>query len=272
MKKKGSKVSDSYWDQILRKSSGSVHQDLWRASMKEAFQKLLDTWLDGADGGLVLKTDLYDEAVSNYNLVPLFRQKYERVIGTDLSFEVALAAQENMMADQTDWHHTVVSDVRNLAFRANSFSLVFSNSTLDHFDDRKDLIMGLREVFRVLKPGGLLIITLDNPSNPVIYLRNLFPYRFMKFFGIIPYYMGVTLCRSELIKVLESNGFEVSESTAIGHIPRIFLIWIGHILQWTGSGRLNSLLLRFLRGIEYLEKLPTRFLTGYFVAVRAVKR
>jgi len=240
--------------------------------MKEVFQKLMNEWLDGIGGGRALKTDLYDEAVSAYSLIPLFRQKYEHIIGIDLSFDVALAAQRRMTADQIDWRDAVVADVRRLAFKTDSFNLVLSHSTLDHFNDKKDIIVSLKEAFRVLKPGGLLIITLDNPSNPIIFLRNLLPHRLMKSFGIIPYYMGVTLFRSELIRILESNGFEVSESTAIGHSPRILLIWIGHILKWTGSGRINNLLLRLLAVIEYLEKLPTRFLTGYFIVVRAVKR
>lgn len=240
--------------------------------MKEVFQKLVDQWLDGLDGGRVLKTDLYDEAVSTYGLMPLFRQKYEHIIGTDLSFEVAFAAQRRMTADQFDWHGTVVADVRKMAFKANSFDLVLSHSTLDHFNDKKDIIVSLNEIFRVLKPGGSLIITLDNPSNPIIFLRNLLPYRLLKSLGIIPYHMGVTLFRSELLNILESIGFTVYNNTCIGHSPRILLIWIGHILYRTSSGRMNKYFLRLIRGIERLEKLPTRFLTGYFVAVRAVKR
>jgi SAM-dependent methyltransferase len=271
-RKKARSIGKDYWDRIITEAKNSGYQDLWRASMKGVLQKLTDRWLEGREGGIVLKTDLYDEAVSPYGLMPLFSQKYERTIGTDLSHEVALAARKRMTAEKIGRSYAVVTDARNLAFRSGSFNLVLSHSTLDHFNDREDIITSLKEIFRVLKPDGLLIITLDNPSNPIIFLRNLLPYRLLRSLGIIPYFMGVTLCRSELIRILESIGFNVSDSTAIGHSPRILLIWLGHVLNWIGSGRMNNLFFRLSGMIEYLERLPMRFLTGYFVAVRAVKR
>ncbi len=264
--------NNAYWDGVLNESSGGNRQDLWRASMQEIFRRLMDRWIDGPDRGTALKTDLYDEAVSSYGLMPLLSERYDRVLGIDVSFEVASAVRRRMSAGRIAWDNAAVADVRNLPFRSNSFSLVLSHSTLDHFSDRHDIAVGIREIFRVLKPGGLLIITLDNPSNPVVYLRNLLPFRLLKSLGIIPYYMGVTLCRRELVRGLESNGFMVSESTAVEHGPRIFLIWLGRILSLTNSSKIQNLILGLFRTIECLERLPTRFLTGYYIAVKAVKK
>jgi hypothetical protein len=47
---------------------------------------------------------------------------------------------------------------------------------------------------------------------------------------------------------------------------------IALILQKQSGGRLQRHLLNFLMIFERLECLPTKFLTGYFVAVRAIKR
>jgi hypothetical protein len=123
-----------------------------------------------------------------------------------------------------------------------------------------------------MKPGGILVITLDNPSNPVVFLRNLLPYRLLRFFGFIPFYMGVTLSESELIYILKSSGFVVHDNTAIVHSPRILAIWTGYILDRIGTGKAKVYFHRLLRIFERLEKYPISYLTGYFVAAKAVKR
>ncbi len=264
--------SRDYWDAILRKSWPSNHENLWRAHVKEVYQRLMDRWLKNSKAGLTLKTDLYDEAVSTYNLIPLFGQKGEGIIGIDVSFKVALTAKERMITEWDGWQNVVVSDVRDLSFKSDSFDQIISNSTLDHFPHKKDIIVSLKELQRTLKPGGVLIITLDNPSNPMVFLRNLLPYRLLKSFGLIPFYVGVTVSRPELILILESNGFRVHGSTAIVHSPRILAIWTGYVLGRIGSERIKVYFLRLLGMFERLEKLPLRNLTGYFVAVKAIKR
>ena len=264
-------ISD-YWDRIAKKSCGGKHEDLWRAHLKEVYQGLMDRWIGNSKGGIILKTDLYDEAISSHGLIPLCGQKCERVIGIDLSFEVAMAARRRMIKQWKGSHNVVCTDVRNLAFRSDFFDQVISNSTLDHFSHKKDIIVSLKELWRIMKPGGTLIITLDNPSNPVVFLRNLSPYRLLKLFGIIPFYMGVTLSKPQLIRALESSGFTVHGNTAIIHSPRILAIWTGYIVDRIGSERIKVYFHRLLRIFEHLEKFPTRYLTGYFVAVKAIRR
>lgn len=240
--------------------------------MKEVYEGLINRWLDSSNGGLTLKTDLYDEAITKYNLISLFGNQCDRIIGTDASFEVALNAKRRLSKELNGRHNVVVSDIRNPSFKAESFDKIISNSTLDHFSNKEDIITSLRELCRILKPGGVLIITLDNPSNPVVYLRNLLSYRLLKFFGIIPFYMGVTVPQHELIRLLESNGFSVQASTAIDHSPRILVFWIGYILEKFGSERIKAYFQRLLGFFERLERFPARYLTGYFIAVKAVKR
>ncbi len=138
--------------------------------------------------------------------------------------------------------------------------------------NKNDILVSLKELWRILKPGGVLIVTLDNPSNPVIIMRNLLSYRLLKSFGIIPFYMGITVSWHELIRILESNGFRVQDSTAIDHPPRILAIWAGYILGLIGSKMINGYFQRLLGIFELLEKFPMRYLTGYFIAVKAIKK
>ncbi len=240
--------------------------------MKDIYQRLKDRWLDSTEQGLTLKTDLYDEAVSAYNIIPLFGNQNGHIIGTDVSFEVAVAAKQRMADEWNGWNNIAVSDARVQAFKSGVFDRIISNSTLDHFPEKRDLIKSLKELCRILKPGGVLIIALDNPWNPVVFLRNILPHRLLRLFGVIPFYMGVTLSRPELVSELELNGFKVSDSSAIVHSPRILAIWTGHIFNRLGSKKITAYFHRFLRAFELLEKFPAKFITGYYVAVKAVKR
>jgi SAM-dependent methyltransferase len=264
-------VVSEYWDLIASKSNGKGGEDLWRAHLKEVHQKLKAKWRKKGKSGRGLKTDLYDEAISVHDLISLFGSECDHMVGTDVSLETAQAAKHRMKNTWGGWDQVVVSDARNQAFKSRVFDEILSNSTLDHFSDQTDLLASLGELGRIIKPGGTLIITLDNPWNPVVWVRNRLPYRFLKRLGIIPYYMGVTLSRSELIRALESRGFKVRDSTAIVHSPRMFAIWTSHQLGRTKHEGMKACFLRVLRAFERLEGLPTKHVTGYYVAVKAIK-
>jgi SAM-dependent methyltransferase len=263
--------NSEYWSSVVRRFRGRPYEDLWRAYEKWVYQGLMERWIDPSRGGIALKTDLYDEAITSHGLMPLLEQKHESVIGADISVDVAREAKMKMDALGKPGHDAVVSDVRDLAFRSGSFDQITSNSTLDHFNRKEEIIKSIDEVFRVLKPGGLLLITMDNPANPVVLLRNLLPYRLLMRLGVIRFFVGVTVSKTELVRILESSGFRVDDSTAIVHSPRILGIWIGYLLDLLGSDRLKGYFQGFLKICERLERLPTRYFSGYFVAVKAVK-
>jgi len=271
-KKMQKSFSGDYWNTITKKSIDNDREDLWRAHMKKIYQKLIDRWIEDSNDGIALKTDLYDEAISTHNLIPLFGNKCKRIIGIDISFEIASSAKRRMMKEWNGWHNIVVCDVRDLVFKSNTFNEIISNSTLDHFSDKMDILSSLIELCRILQPGGTLIITLDNPSNPIVFLRNLLPSRLLKSFGLIPFDMGVTISKHELIRILKSSGFEVHNYTAIVHSPRILGIWIGYVINRMGNKKIKIYFHRLLGIFEHLEKLPMRYMTGYFVAVKAIKK
>jgi len=260
-----------YWGSISTKFSRGNNERLWRAHLQEVYRSLLDRWFEDSPAAYALKTDLFDEAISEHGLIPLCWKKCERTVGTEISLEVARTAKKNLNREGHSWKNAVCSNITLLAFKPGSFDYVVSNSTLDHFSHKKDISVSLGELRRILKPGGTLIITLDNPSNPVVFLRNNLPYRMLRFLRLIPYVMGETLSKSELAGALEKLGFKVLESTAIVHSPRILAIWAGHVLERFDNEKTNKLFFRLLKIIEALGTLPLKYLTGYFVAVRATK-
>jgi SAM-dependent methyltransferase len=55
------------------------------------------------------------------------------------------------------------ADLRDLPYESASFDAVYCVSVLEHTDRRGDIV---RELHRVLRPGGLLLLTFDLPTEP----------------------------------------------------------------------------------------------------------
>jgi hypothetical protein len=123
----------------------------------------------------------------------------------------------------------------------------------------------------VLAPGGTLLITHDNRANPVVAVRNALPYRLLHRLGVVPYPLGVALAPRRLTALLEQSGFEPGPGTAVMHAPRVLGVGAAAAVERYFGEAAARRLLRLLGACERLERLPTRTLTGYFVAVRAVR-
>lgn len=247
-------------------------ENIWRQYMQRIYIRLLYKWAGDSLPEPSLKTDLYDEAITAKNMLPILAKKSGFSIGMDISSDVASRAKNKLGNQGTYKAALVVCDTRKLAFKTETYGSIFSNSTLDHFLEIKDIQVSLREFFRVLKPAGTLILTMDNPQNPIICIRNLLPYRSAKALGVIPFYMGKTLHRRVLIQLLEAVGFEVRSVTAVTHAPRFIALHCERLLKKSSEGKLQNLLLRILLLCEYLEALPTRYFTGHFLVVMATKK
>ena len=143
-----------YWDFVATETGGRDIDDFWRAHLKEIYRKLRDRWREGVRPGRILKTDLYDEAASRHGLIPVFGNGCGQIVGTDVSLQAARGAKQRMAEEWGGWRKIVVSDARRHAFKSNVFDEIISNSTLDHFSDKKDILESLRELRRMLKPGG----------------------------------------------------------------------------------------------------------------------
>jgi SAM-dependent methyltransferase len=236
------------WDAVVRSWRETRGTSLLRAYSDAANRRLLERWLP-ARAGRMLKTDVFDEAVAE-GLSPFLAGRAEALVAIDASPAAVAAARRRHPELEAR-----VADVRALPFEAESFDLVVSTSTLDHFATQADIDTALRELHRVLAPGGLVVVTLDNPWNPLVALRNALPTRPR---ALVPYYVGATLGPRALRAALAGAGFAVEELAAVLHAPRL-------------AARVLRPPLRALLAAERLERWPTRFLTGQFVAARARK-
>jgi SAM-dependent methyltransferase len=212
---------------------------------------------------MVLKTDLFEEALGNDALASAIPKAF---VGMDLSSAVLREARQRHPGLRV-----VRADARRLPFADAVLDGVVSTSTLDHFHDPADLEGSLQELGRVLRPGAELLLTLDNPWNPLLAVRNALPHALRTAVGLTPYYVGYTCGPARVEKLLCQAGFTVRETTSILHFPRALIAVVGQALGRTQAGLVAGTMLGLLRRAEVLRHLPTRWLTGHYVAVRAVK-
>ena len=228
---------------------------------------LVARWLPPHPGGAVLKTDLFDELVGA-GLVPGLFDTFGDVTGIDVSPAVVAAARARYPRLSAE-----IADVEKaLPFPAGAFDAVVSNSTLDHFAASSDIGAALGELHRVLRPGGDLPRHARQPVQPggrdpqraspepplgeqaraVRGRRDVWPRPPPR----PPRADGLRGCRP---RPRCSTAHALSSSSAAGSS-------IG-----TTARRRGTATYRLFTAFEGLGKLPTRYLTGYFVAALAHK-
>ena len=238
----------AYWDTVAVMNDGLPAG--WRRRAREEHLDLLDRWV-GSPAGRWLKTDLYEERDERRALLPWLGSA--RWVGTDLSPAVAVRAGTVAL----------VADVRRLPFAPAVFDGVLSTSTLDHFDDAADIERTLRELRRVVRDGGDLVLTLDNPRNPLVRLRNALPRSVARRTGLVPFAVGATLAEPDGRAALEAAGFEVLDVEHLLHVPHV----VGtRLAAWPWYER--RVLPRFAR----LARTRVAPWSGHFVAFHAVAR
>jgi len=226
---------------------------------------LLQSWWPDKPVETVLKTDLFDEAFGD-GLHPFMRSNDRSINGIDISATIIAEVKRKFPEI-----HAAVADVRQLPFKNDHFDLIISNSTLDHFKVASEISVAVAELYRVLRPGGQMVLTLDNLRNPMITLRHILPFRLLHSLGVVPYFMGATFGPRGLHKMVRQAGFQVIDTASIMHCPRVVAVAVAGLLQRHAKRPAQQRLLRRLMAFEKLSRLPTHSFSGHFVAVKAVK-
>ena len=256
-----SQVRDS-WDAVYARDRPSWYLDPLVAEQKRmAHLELCRRWSPGVVRR-ALKTDSFEEAFGEDALFPNLLTASQTWFAMDVSERIVWKAQSRAQGRV----RFLAADARSLPLRSASLDLVLSNSTLDHFDSGREFDDAIREIARVLRPGGQLIITVDNPLNPLYW-----PVRWLSRMRWAPFPLGYTPSRSRLRLVLEAAGFEVTASATLIHNPRMLSTVVFLVLRRLLPGRAERGIRWLLAGFASLERLPTRWLTACFLAARAVR-
>jgi SAM-dependent methyltransferase len=125
-----------------------------------AFKKRVQTifeWIEPSDDKLIL--DMPCGRGFYLNMIRYVSKC--RLVGADLDWDVMLKAQRNVgqLPDITLSNCNIYA----LPFPDDSFDAVILSEVLEHIDDD---VGGLKEIYRVLKPGGVVAITVPNADYP----------------------------------------------------------------------------------------------------------
>jgi SAM-dependent methyltransferase len=229
---------------------------------REIHLRLIRRWVDSAPRRL-LKTDLFEEAFGEDEILGDLIAQNRFVCGCDTAYTITRAAAHRFPETAPG---LLVMDVRRPALRQESFDVIISTSTLDHFATREEFVASLEGLARLLRPGGQLILTLDNPWNPL-----LAPLRWYTRWRKRPYLLGYSPFFSTLCRDLRASGLSVEDHDWLIHNPRglstALFLGLVRLLGRRAEGLISLLLAAF----NLLDRLPTRRFTACFQAVNAKK-
>ncbi|MDR7543513.1 MAG: class I SAM-dependent methyltransferase [Armatimonadota bacterium] len=207
----------SFWEDTgahFPSLKGAVSTDYYR----ECEEILLRDHIPAFVGRRLLKTDLWDEA-KNTEILRWAAEQGARPFGIDISFSVARDARAVLLAHRPG---CVVADARALPFASNSFDLIYSMGTIEHFHETETAI---GEMYRVLKPGGIAVVGVPNKLDP--FLRPVMS-GVMQWLHVYPYGMEKSFTAGGLRRMLTRAGFRVAATSGVLFMPgwlRILDLW-----------------------------------------------
>ena len=107
--------------------------------------------------GKLLKLDLWNE-VHHTPLIESIWKNYEAVYAVDIAPSLVTRAAKILQAKKIPVK-TKIGDIRKLPYASNYFDYVYTMGTIEHIPRPID---AMREIFRVLKPGGRAVIGVPN--------------------------------------------------------------------------------------------------------------
>lgn len=161
------------------------------------------------------KADVHLEAGSGLSAIVItLRERGYDVHGLDYAINALRASRRNDAALPL-----AAGDVHHLPYRDNVFGSYLSFGVLEHFE--QGMLPALNEAYRVVKPGGVLVLTIPYPNL----VHRLARFR-RKLAGAGPLmddaFYESAYTRRQLIEVVTAAGFGVELSEATSHS---FTLW-----------------------------------------------
>ncbi len=220
-----------YWDQKIKKSANPWEGVMWHGLpvWNSYIDKLQMHYLKDIFRNIKKTDKVLDLGCGVGRFSFRIAENCEQLYGVDSSEEAIKFCKKKALEENTQNIKFSVQDIRNLKFSDNKFDLLLSVTTLQALNNEIQLAKGIKEIFRVVKRGGLLIL-LESTSEK----RN------------DPY--NSSLSRKRWIELIEKYGGEIEKTNEID-VPflRVIIFKIFYLLNKMGKGGF----------IDYIEKILT---------------
>lgn len=130
----------------------------------------------------------------------------EEYVGTELS-EVALAQARQTFGNKPNFKF-IVMDAMDLKFDDNYFDIIIATEVIEHLPNAQKMV---RESFRVLKPGGKLLISSPNRDSLHLKVNRMLGHPDFK--CSIDHVKEYTF--SEMVNMLTSEGFAIQDTAGV---------------------------------------------------------
>ncbi|MAG39304.1 hypothetical protein CMO90_04430 [Candidatus Woesearchaeota archaeon] len=257
------KFNTTYWNKATRK--GHYLDDIYGKYKGEDIKQLIEKWVPDIDKKRILKTDCFEEAYGHDQILFNIAKENGEVYGIDISNEVIEKAKERQKEFKTKKRTFICCDTKKLSFEDNFFDVIISNSSHDHFP-KKELPAAIRELKRVLKKNGVLILTMHNKHNQIFY----FACQFGKLTGLIPYYTTF-FTKKETKKLVGEEGFKVEYITTYFHaINQSHKIV--KFLRKIKSKKIDRSIKNSVKLFKKIGKTKMNHYLGWFIALKCIKK
>jgi ubiquinone/menaquinone biosynthesis C-methylase UbiE len=142
-----------------------VHRKLWEYAMLTLFLEEV--------GALDEATEALSVAAGHEEVLYWLANRIGRIVASDIYGVGQFAHREadvTMLEDparfapypyREDHLEVVEMNALDLKFPDDSFDVVFSLSSIEHFGERKEIVRAAREMYRVLRPGGYAFVVTE---------------------------------------------------------------------------------------------------------------
>lgn len=202
----------NHWNKVAKdlKDFSSAPSTLY---YRQSEINLMQSLFGQLKGKKLLKLDLWNE-FNNTKILFWAAEQGAKVYGLDIADYLVKNASRQFKKAGFSATFTVC-DIRNILFPDNSFDFVYSMGTIEHIDDYN---LAIREIYRVLKPGGKAIVGVPNKLDP--FLRPLLVW-FLEWLNAYAYSPEHSFTHRQLKRLHQEAGFKVIAQTGLLFMPGI---------------------------------------------------
>lgn len=245
-----------YWNKIAKKMSdfSSAPSTLY---YRQSEINLITSFFGPLKGKKLLKLDLWNE-LNNTKILFWIAEQKTIIYGLDISDYLVKNARKQF--SKTGFTGKFIAcDMRKILLPDNTFDFVYSMGTIEHVNDYDRAI---REIYRVLKPGGKAIVGAPNKLDP--FLRPILVW-LMEQFNCYPYSPEHSFTHQQLKKLHQKEGFILKDQTGLLFMPGILrMMDIFFYLHFKPLCQITKILIKPFEFLERNFALIRR--NGYLIA------